>query len=578
MIDAPRYPDAKTSNGINRGQLWIDGGNNITISNIIFTGRNSKGGYNPSNRQEYDHNVRVVGASQVTIDNIVAQKSNGDGVAIMARGPWSANGKGAIPATYVTVKNSRFSGNGRQGVTVQNGSNITITQNNFNEQYYWPIDLEQHLPLHSIKKITISKNTVTGKTPYGFISLATQDLLTDTSNGQNQGSSDITVDSNVFSANSSSCQEFMTINGAQTTNKNQAPTRGITIINNTMNINQYAVKVNNASGLMVKGNKGTTRTSNSLCAASDSSNAADKVFGMVAAGNNVRDVKIRENSFLRRPGDSERVKTDSFVQVWNAGTKTGAVAGLENCSNNTTQSKNPTSYDQPTICSSSTAQPEAPSIESPSQNETVMMGQGETTSEIKIKGKARPGVSVNISIALGDRVVSNQIVGSDSAGLWSASAILPAGVYRITATQTIGSSISSSLTQQFVVSGAITDTPTRPDVRPPITPPVITNPTNPQTPPDSSSQSLAVLAPSEGQGMQTPNVSTRMLVTVSGEATPGNYVVVSVGTVSQKVRVSGDSKWSIRLTLSIGRYTAHVIELSGAKTVGIADRQFSVVQ
>lgn len=44
------------------------------------------------------------------------------------------------------------------------GDGVVIEVNNFNNQYYWPVDLEQHLELRSIKNVTISRNAITGTT------------------------------------------------------------------------------------------------------------------------------------------------------------------------------------------------------------------------------------------------------------------------------------------------------------------------------------------------------------------------------------------------------------------------------
>jgi hypothetical protein len=568
--DAPRYPNAATSNGINRAQLWIDGGSNISISNLILTGHNVKGGYNPHRHQEFDHNLRIVGASNIHIDNIVAKKSNGDGVAIIAKGPWTAYGSGAIISKNITVTNSHFDGNGRQGVTVQSGDNITISRNNFNNQYYWPIDLEQHLQAKSIKNITISENTITGSTPYGFVNIATQDKLPDGSNLTNEGTANVTITKNIFSAASSSCQEFVSINGAQTANTTQARTTNVSITDNTLGINQYGVKVNNADRITVTGNTGTTRSNTTGCSTGDSSNTSAKLFGLVAAGNGVDSLLIKNNSFNKRASDADSVTTASFVQVWQAGKPTGPVKNLTNCSNNITISATKTSYDQPNVCHGDSPKlPSAPTVSAPTSGQTIQIDGDKSTHKLEAHGKASANASVTASIG---SIV--QKVTANSAGEWRASFTIPAGSYSLNVSQRVSGQVSQSITRSFTVVAPVQ----APD-DPPTTPPTTPLPTPPSQPsqPDSK-QTLSLDTPSNGEGLKTPARASRMLVSFEGKATPGNYVLVTLGKTTQRLRVPTSGEWSARITLSAGQYTVQVSELHGSTVVGSIDRNFSVIK
>ena len=98
----------------------IDQLTNVSITNCTFRMRKADyGTYGtpvaPYVASEWRHGIRVTGSSNISLDNVKSNSSGGDGLYI---GPHVMPDKTRVPCNDVTVRNSVFSDNYRQGISV----------------------------------------------------------------------------------------------------------------------------------------------------------------------------------------------------------------------------------------------------------------------------------------------------------------------------------------------------------------------------------------------------------------------------------------------------------------------------
>lgn len=141
-----------------RQQLVLDGGNNLTVRNVVIRGASHtagarRGAYHPG--LEAQHAFQISGAANVLLDHVQAYDLYGDFVYI---GP----GKNNVPSRNVRVINSHFERSGRQGISVTHGVNVTIQGNEISEVARSMFDIEPNDPRQQARSIKIIGN-VTGR-------------------------------------------------------------------------------------------------------------------------------------------------------------------------------------------------------------------------------------------------------------------------------------------------------------------------------------------------------------------------------------------------------------------------------
>lgn len=141
-----------------RGQLVFDGGNNITVRNVVIRGANptagaDRGAYHAD--FEAQHAFQISGAANMLLDHVQAYDLYGDFVYI---GP----GKNNVPSRNVRVIDSHFERSGRQGISVTHAVNVTIRGNEISEVARSMFDIEPNDPRQQARSIRIIGN-VTGR-------------------------------------------------------------------------------------------------------------------------------------------------------------------------------------------------------------------------------------------------------------------------------------------------------------------------------------------------------------------------------------------------------------------------------
>lgn len=130
--------------GSNRSNWTIRGGTNITLRNMIARGANPNGGsqngaYDPT--VEWQHAYRFEGTQTGTLDSVQAYDVYGDFVE--AQPDWTrAHPLPGEPARNITVRNSHFARNGRQGIGLTHVDGFVLQNTYIGDVQMSAIDLE----------------------------------------------------------------------------------------------------------------------------------------------------------------------------------------------------------------------------------------------------------------------------------------------------------------------------------------------------------------------------------------------------------------------------------------------------
>jgi parallel beta-helix repeat protein len=165
-----------------RSQLNIVGSDDVTVRNLIVRGANPHAGIAAAAYQpdlEAQHAFSLHGDDGVILDRVQAYDVYGDFVYI--------GGMGRTPSRHITVENSRFARNGRQGISITNSDDIVITGNDIRDVRRSLFDLEPNRRADEARHVRIDDN-VTGR--------AVNYWLADKGSGVNIG--DVTVSRNVM--------------------------------------------------------------------------------------------------------------------------------------------------------------------------------------------------------------------------------------------------------------------------------------------------------------------------------------------------------------------------------------------
>ena len=139
------------ANSVRTRNLWsFLGSRDLMVRNVISVGANPHAGrgelaYAP--KFEAQHAYLTMGTTNITLDHVQAYDVYGDFV-------WVGPG-----TNHLTVRNSTFSRNGRQGWTI-NGSDILFENNSISETRRATIDMEPSLPTWGAHNIMIRNNTI----------------------------------------------------------------------------------------------------------------------------------------------------------------------------------------------------------------------------------------------------------------------------------------------------------------------------------------------------------------------------------------------------------------------------------
>ena len=147
---------ATTRGGRDRAQWWFKRGRQIVIRDLVVRGANPNAGTSDSAyvpRLETQHGFRFEGVDGVELDNVQVYDVFGDFVYI-------GRGKDRIPSRNVWVHDSRFSRDGRQGISVVAATNVIIERNRLDQTRRSTFDLEPDTRSERVSNIFILNNTI----------------------------------------------------------------------------------------------------------------------------------------------------------------------------------------------------------------------------------------------------------------------------------------------------------------------------------------------------------------------------------------------------------------------------------
>lgn len=133
-----------------RCQWVITGGSNITMRDMIVRGANPNAGLSDAaydaNREAQNAYTVGAGANGVLLDHVQAYDVYGDFVYLAGR------------PNNVTVRNSTFARDGRQGWTVASATNVLFDHNSVTDTRRSTIDMEPNIGSDPISNVTFSNN------------------------------------------------------------------------------------------------------------------------------------------------------------------------------------------------------------------------------------------------------------------------------------------------------------------------------------------------------------------------------------------------------------------------------------
>ncbi len=184
-------------------------------------------------------------------------------------------------------------------------------------------------------------------------------------------------------------------------------------------------------------------------------------------------------------------------------------------------------------------------ITAPTAGQQFTVATSTATRSITVTGTGEPGA--DIAVDLGQGRTGTATVAAD--GTWS-STIPAVGVGSVTAsvTQTFGGATTGPVTRAFTVV---------------------------------AQQPLTITAPTAGRAFTVVSPTAKTPVTVSGTATPGASIALSLGApsgITGTATAGSDGTWTTDLTgVPVGTYTVSATQTSGGVTSAPVTRPFSVV-
>lgn len=138
----------------NRSQWKVQLSSGITLRSMTVIGAHENAGVDGvfDVEREAQHAYSLQGSDHITLDNVEGRNTYGDFVYI--------DKHAGVPATFITVKNSRFSGAGRQGIAVSSGEDVLITGNTIGDVRRSMFDFEPYSDRISIRRIRIVGNNI----------------------------------------------------------------------------------------------------------------------------------------------------------------------------------------------------------------------------------------------------------------------------------------------------------------------------------------------------------------------------------------------------------------------------------
>jgi hypothetical protein len=157
---------ALTPGGSHRANWRIVNGANLTLSNMRVRGSNPLGSYDPA--VEWQHGFSVEGVQGITLSNVDALDTWGDGVMLWRGAYTPACGDDASSARNVVITGALIERSGRQGVAIVDAENVTLQDSTVGPVAWSNVDIETDDDCEIARHVNIVRNQF-GANRYGVI-------------------------------------------------------------------------------------------------------------------------------------------------------------------------------------------------------------------------------------------------------------------------------------------------------------------------------------------------------------------------------------------------------------------------
>ena len=132
------------------------GGATLTVRNVAVRGTNPLGGYQAG--FEWQHGFSIEGVQGMSLSNVQARETWGDGVYLDHSTNSPACGEDASSARNVSISGATLERTGRQGVAVVDAENVTLQNSTVGPAALASVDIETDDDCEIARQITIAGN------------------------------------------------------------------------------------------------------------------------------------------------------------------------------------------------------------------------------------------------------------------------------------------------------------------------------------------------------------------------------------------------------------------------------------
>lgn len=144
---------------------FVDG-SNLTVQNLAVRGSDPQGAYDPA--VEWQHGFSIEGVQGMTLANVQARETWGDGIDLYRSAFSPACGDDASSSRRIVITGSTLERNGRQGLAVVDAEQVTLQSSTINQSAWWNVDLETDDTCDIARHIAIANNSF-GASRYGVV-------------------------------------------------------------------------------------------------------------------------------------------------------------------------------------------------------------------------------------------------------------------------------------------------------------------------------------------------------------------------------------------------------------------------
>jgi len=157
---------ALTPGGSHRANWRFVGGRNLTVQNLAVRGSNPQGAYDTT--IEWQHGFSVEGVQSMTLSNVQARETWGDGVMLWHGTSSPACGDDTSSARDVVIRNATLERIGRQGVAIVDAENVTLQDSVIGPVAWSNVDIETDDDCEIARNVSILRNQF-GANRYGVV-------------------------------------------------------------------------------------------------------------------------------------------------------------------------------------------------------------------------------------------------------------------------------------------------------------------------------------------------------------------------------------------------------------------------